>query len=238
MLRVLTFDFWGTLYENAYARDERLCQLDDMLVRHDQARSWEEMDAAYSHARSVWDRIWRDEQRSMTIGRWLDELLGCLGVDLPGDARAQLGQTIQEIYLFGDTPRPVDGVTEVLPGLAQRYTLGLISDTGLTPGRVLRTVMQRDGLLAFFRVLTFSDELGIAKPKPKPFHYTLNLLGAEPDEAAHIGDLPETDLRGARQVGMKAILFLGVSERQDGRRLADAAFEDYAELERLLERLA
>ena len=44
-------------------------------------------------------------------------------------------------------------------------------------------------------------------------------------------------LAGARAVGMKAILFLGVSHRQDGRSLADGVFEEYGELEALLERL-
>ena len=235
-LVALTFDFWGTLYENAYARDDRLRVLDDALRRHNQPRSWKEIDAAYSHARSVWDRVWREEQRSIPIERWLDELLGSLGAELPDEAEVRLGRAIEEIYLRGCDPRPVEGVSEVLPALAERYALGLISDTGLTPGRVLRQVMRRDHLLSFFDALTFSDELGIAKPKPEPFLHTLRELGARPGEAAHIGDLPETDLRGARRVGMKVILFLGVSEREDGRKLADAVFQHYDELEGVLER--
>lgn len=238
MLRALTFDFWGTLYENAYARDDRLRLLGDTLARHGQSRSWEQLDAAYSHARSVWDRVWRENQRSIPIERWLSELLGYLEADLPDDAAAALGREIEEIYLHQDRPRPVSGVTEVVPNLAERYALGLISDTGLTPGRVLRKVMRRDGLLTFFDALTFSDELGTAKPNPEPFLHTLDKLGARPEEAAHIGDLPETDLRGARRVNMKAVLFLGVSGRQDGRSSADAVFEDYGQLEQRLERLA
>lgn len=237
MLRALTFDFWGTLYTNAPAREERLHLVDDVLKRHGAPRSREQMIDAYSHARSVWDRVWREEQRSIPVERWLDEFLGYLDADLPEDAASQLGQDVQEIYLRGDKPRPVAGVTEVLPRLARTYRLGLISDTGLTPGRVLRGVMRRDGLLSFFEALTFSDELGAAKPKPEPFLRTLDLLGARPQGAAHIGDLPETDLRGARRAGMKAILFLGVSEREDGRHLADAVFESYSELEDVLERL-
>jgi len=238
MLRALTFDFWGTLYENAFARDDRLRLLGETLARHRQSRSRERLDAAYSHARSVWNRVWREKQRSIPIERWLDELLGHLDADLPDDAAAQLGREIEEIYLRQDRPRPVPGVQQVLPHLAERYALGLISDTGLTPGRVLRQVMQRDGLLTFFDALTFSDELGTAKPNPRPFLHTLDQLGARPEEAAHVGDLPETDLRGARRVDMKAVLFLGVSERRDGRPLADLVFDDYGELERGLEQLA
>jgi putative hydrolase of the HAD superfamily len=236
-IEALTFDFWGTLYQNHDARTERLRALQETLQRHDRRLSWRDLDAAYTHARSVWDQVWREEFRSISTERWLDELLGYVGVQLPDDAKEGLGRVMEAMYLRGDEPRPVPGVTQLLPALAGRFRLGLISDTGLTPGRVLREVMRRDGLLRHFSVLTFSDELGTAKPRPEPFLRTLRLLDARPSEAAHIGDLPETDLRGAREVGMKAILFLGVSHREDGRELADGVFADYRELEPLLERL-
>lgn len=237
MLHTVTFDFWGTLYQNAYAREDRLHLLQEALAAHDQPRSREEIEAAYAHARSVWDRTWREEQRSIPIERWLHEILTHLNAELPEETLIDLGAAIEEVYLQSDRPRPVPGASEVVPRLAQRYRLGLISDTGLTPGRVLRKIMDRDGLLRHFQALTFSDELGAAKPLPAPFLHTLERLDAQPERAAHVGDLPETDLRGARDVGMKAVLFLGVSEREDGRELADAAFEDYDELERLLEGL-
>ena len=231
-LGALTFDFWGTLYQNTYARGERLRLLGDALERHGHRHSWEELEAAYGHARSVWDQIWREERRSIPIERWLDELLGYVDAELSEEAEEALGRAMEAVYLRGDEPRPVPGVTVVVPRLAERFRLGLISDTGLTPGRVLREVMRRDGLLCYFDALTFSDELGTAKPQPEPF-----LLDASPQEATHIGDLPETDMRGAREVGMKAILFLGVSHRDDGREHADGVFGDYDELEELLERV-
>ncbi|MEA3376385.1 MAG: HAD family hydrolase [Chloroflexota bacterium] len=237
MVRAVTFDFWGTLYQNAYAREERLGLLGAALERHGQPRAVDELDAAYARARAVWDQVWRQEQRSISIERWLDELLDHLNARLPDTARSVLGEAIEEVYLAGDAPRPVPGVRDVLPDLSERYRLGLISDTGLAPGRVLRQVMCRDGLLPYFEVLTFSDELGTAKPQPESFHRTLDVLNVMPGEAAHVGDLPETDLRGARRVGMKAVLFLGVSHREDGRDLADGIFEHYGELRGLLERL-
>jgi len=50
MLHTVTFDFWGTLYQNAYARDERLHLLEEALVRHSQPRPWAALEAAYCHA--------------------------------------------------------------------------------------------------------------------------------------------------------------------------------------------
>jgi len=237
MLHAVTFDFWGTLYQNVSARDERLRLLEEALICHSQPRSRTALEAAYRHAWSVWERTWREECRSITIEHWLCEMLAFLEAALPEDVLAGLHKPIEEVYLHNGTPQPVPGVADVLPRLAWRYRLGLISDVGLTPGRVLREILRRDGLLPYFRALTFSDETGTTKPLPEQFLRTLAILEARPEEAAHIGDLPETDLAGAQAVGMKAVLFLGVSDRQDGRPLADGVFEEYGELEKLLERL-
>jgi FMN phosphatase YigB (HAD superfamily) len=234
-LEALTFDFWGTLYENAYARSERLQLLRESLERYGRPRSKGELHAAYSHAISVWERVWREERRSISIERWVDELLGQLDAKLPAGAGQELGRAMEVVYLRSDAPQPVPGVMEVVTRLAKRFRLGLVSDTGLTPGWVLRQVMERDGLLRHFDAVTFSDELGVTKPRPEPFLRTLRVLGTTSGKAAHIGDLPETDLKGARGVGMTAILFLGASHRDDGRGLADGVFEDYGELEGLLE---
>jgi len=237
MLHAVTFDFWGTLYQGASVRDERLHLLKEVLDRHSQPHPWTALEAAYRHAWSVLDRLWLEEQRPATVERWLCEMLAFLEADLPEDVLAGLRWPMEEIYLHGGAPQPVPGVAEVLPRLSGRYRLGLISDVGLTPGRVLREILRRDGLLPHFGALTFSDETGATKPLPEQFLRTLSILKVRPEEAVHIGDLPETDLAGARAVGMKAVLFLGVSHRQDGRPLADAVFEEYSELEELLERL-
>jgi putative hydrolase of the HAD superfamily len=238
MLRAITFDFWGTLYRNTYARDERLELLGRALADHGQPRSRTELETAENHVWSVWERVWRQEQRSMTFEDWMAELLDYLEVELPEETIASLRRPIEEIYLTTGEPKPIPGVAEIVPRLAERYRLGVISDTGITPGRVLREVMDRDGLLHHFEILTFSDETGRTKPRAEQFLGTLSGLETKPEEAVHIGDLPETDLAGARGVGMKAILFLGVSDRQDGIPLADGVFSDYEELEKVLERLA
>lgn len=234
MLEALTFDFWGTLYHGAWGREERLALLEQALDEHGVTRSPAQLEDAYDHARRLLDRAWREERRSVPTMQWLDELLRFLEVDLPPQRRRSLCRPLEEVYLTGGAPRPVPGVSAVLPRLARDYRLGVISDVGLTPGRVLREVMRHDGLLPHFDVLTFSDVAGVTKPEPAVFLDTLAALQAEPRAAAHIGDLPETDLRGAKDVGMHAVLFLGVSHREDGIPLADASFETYAELGALL----
>ncbi len=238
MLRAVTFDFWQTLYQGTFAHNERLRLLDEALSRHSQTRSQADLEAAYRHAHSLWEQVWREEHRPLATTFWLRDMLTFLDANLPEDTLANLGRSIEEVFLHGNSrPHPVVGVIETLPRLARRYRLGLISDTGLTPGRVLRTLLRRDGLLPYFDALTFSDETGATKPRSEQFTRTLALLQVRPTEAAHVGDLPETDLAGARAVGMKTVLFLGESQRRDGQPLADGTFEKYSELEKLLEQL-
>jgi len=53
----------------------------------------------------------------------------------------------------------------------------------------------------FDAVVTF-DDTGVQKPAPEPFYKICNLLEIKPAEALMVGDWPEKDMVGARQVGM------------------------------------
>ena len=56
----------------------------------------------------------------------------------------------------------------------------------------------------FDPVLTF-DDTGARKPSPKPFKLALDKMNVSPDEALMIGDWPDRDVVGAKQIGMKTI---------------------------------
>ena len=56
----------------------------------------------------------------------------------------------------------------------------------------------------FEPVLTY-DDTGVRKPSAKPFKMALDVLNVEPEEALMIGDWPERDVVGAKQIGMKTI---------------------------------
>ena len=53
----------------------------------------------------------------------------------------------------------------------------------------------------FDAVVTFEDT-GMHKPSPEPFDKICNLLEIKPEEALMVGDWPERDMVGAKQVGM------------------------------------
>jgi putative hydrolase of the HAD superfamily len=151
-------------------------------------------------------------------------------------------QAGMENSILNDVPTLVPEARQVLADLAGRYRLAIISDTGITPGRVLRQLLAGDNLTPYFTHLTFSDEVGRSKPHPSAFLTTLDALDATPAEAVHVGDLLRTDIAGAQAVGMRAVQYIGVSQDQangleDGRKITpDAVIRSHEELEPLLKR--
>ena len=54
----------------------------------------------------------------------------------------------------------------------------------------------------FDAVVTF-DDTGKLKPSREPFEHVLKLLNVSADESLMVGDWPERDVIGAKQIGMK-----------------------------------
>ncbi len=62
--------------------------------------------------------------------------------------------------------------------------------------------------------IVVSAEAGAHKPSPAVFHHALESLGVEASESLFVGDMPENDIRGAMDVGMRAAL-VEVSDSPD-----------------------
>ena len=118
------------------------------------------------------------------------------------------------------TPGAVEAVRELR---ARGLRLGLISNTGRTPGRVLRRLLEDADLLPCFDVLVFSDEARVRKPAAAIFRRVLDQTRVDPARAVHVGDDAVSDVAGARGAGMRAIHFVpDVLAAGAGRRRAAA----------------
>jgi putative hydrolase of the HAD superfamily len=62
------------------------------------------------------------------------------------------------------------------------------------------------GLLEHVTGVATSAEVGAAKPDPRVFARGLELAGARPEQAVHVGDSLENDVAGARALGIRAVL--------------------------------
>jgi putative hydrolase of the HAD superfamily len=93
---------------------------------------------------------------------------------------------------------------EVLAQLKSTYRLAVVSDAQSAYGLAeLRAV----GLAQYFDPIVISGDYGYRKPDPRLFLAALDRLGVSPGEALFIGNDRFRDIFGARQVGMKTILF-------------------------------
>jgi len=131
---------------------------------------------------------------------------------------------------------PVEHARETLDALsATSIRVGLVCDTGFTPGRVVRRLLEEAGLADHLEVLGFSDEVGVPKPGSEIFAKVLAELGVRPPEAIHVGDLKRTDIAGAHDMGMRTARFKGVHDDKSDFGEAEVVINDHRQLLEVIE---
>jgi putative hydrolase of the HAD superfamily len=214
MLRAVTFDFWETLVHDSAEnmRDQRLLRigaLHRVLGRAGRVLGLADVVDAYDRSEHMLvERFWsRDRDPAIA-----EQVRLVLETASPGAGDAMTSALFEEavagyiepvLQLPPDLePRAEDAVRE----LASRgVALGIVSNTGRTPGIILRRVLERHDLLRHFRAISYSDEVGYRKPDAEIFRRTLAELGIDASEAAHVGDNPIADVRGAQSAGMRGV---------------------------------
>lgn len=207
MLEAVTFDFWNTLFREPAgnpANKLRVDRLTEIIRRH--GHQIESL-TVVAELRLVWEYamgLQRKQGLEFPPEDHVRKLVSDLNIAASPELVGELYRAYTEVLL--DVP-PIlnEGATEVLSRLADKYRLGLICNTGATPGSVLVQIMERAGIRPYFQTLTFSNELLLAKPNPAIFAHTLQNLAVEPANSVHIGDDAITDIGGALGAGMQAI---------------------------------
>lgn len=69
----------------------------------------------------------------------------------------------------------------------------------------LHEALERTGLRPLLDGAVSSAEVGSAKPAPEVFRRALEIAGAEPEDAVHVGDDIDADVAGARALGIEAV---------------------------------
>jgi putative hydrolase of the HAD superfamily len=240
-IRAISFDFWNTLFTEQpggfklYQSSRRRLLAEALRGCGDYTD--EQLDRACLMESESHYQIWRNEHRTLPTAERVGRVLTHLEACLPDQVMSELVGAYEE-GILERPPILVDGVREALERLAGPYRLGIISDVGFSPGRVLKEVLRQNGLLDLFDSLVFSDEAGCSKPHMEVFRRTAEKLSADPREIIHIGDLEFTDIVGAKRAGYYAIRFVGVTPMADDERtIADHVAADFSELPRIIETL-
>lgn len=85
--------------------------------------------------------------------------------------------------------------------------IGLVSNTGKTPGHVLRLLLKEINILEYFDDFIFSDEVGFLKPDPVVFDIAVKKLDAQKKDVIFIGNSKVVDYDGAVHAGISSHLF-------------------------------
>ena len=110
---------------------------------------------------------------------------------------------------YGDIFSPNAELCALLPGLAERYPLLLLSNTNELHAR--RFLVQFAEELRLFRHVVLSHEVGVRKPQPGIFEHTRRLAGCRAEELLFVDDLP-ANVEGARACGWQGVVYTGVEE--------------------------
>ena len=219
-IQVVTLDLWQTLVidQQEWARERARLRVDGAVeALHDAGEPFteEQVREAYRACYRTCHAI-REEERDISFKdqvqmfvRGIDDgLLERIG----RDTFARILNRYAHAF-FESPPVLADGVPEMLQTLKDRdYRIGIISNTGMTPGRLLRAFLEELDIIQFFDHLTFSDEILLAKPSRAIFLHTLASMGCLADQAVHVGDHLRNDIAGAQDVGIRTVWVAGFDD--------------------------
>ncbi len=219
MIKAVTFDFWETLVQDSAENLRRQRMLRIQALHQAVARAGVELDEtgvteAYDRSErllteSFWSRD-RDPRIEEQVRLVLETISPSVCEKMPSvHFEEALAGYIEPVLRL--PPALCPGADEAVRALAARgIALGIVSNTGRTPGIILRKVLERYDLLHHFSVISYSNEVGYRKPDAEIFRRTLAGLATEPRHAAHVGDNPVADVRGAQGIGMRGVHFAAV----------------------------
>lgn len=131
-----------------------------------------------------------------------------------------------------------DDVLPALGKLAGSYRIALVANQRTAVVQALR----RDGIAEHVDVWAISESLGVEKPDPRIFRHALREAGVDTARAVHVGNRLDSDVRGAKAVGLRTVWVLRgeAPPNPTPEQLAepDLAVPSLAELPEALERLA
>ena len=222
-IKVITFDLDNTLWdvEPTLLRAEEVQQ--DWLRRHRPGAV-----EAYDHAglwefkKSVWQRhpelLHHVSQMriqmlyELQLAAGYPEQLARSGAE---QAFAVFLQERHKVELYEEAL----GVLELLAG---NYTLG-----ALTNGNA--DIYKTDAA-EYFDFAFLAEDIGASKPHPDMFHAALAKAGVPAHGIIHVGDDPDHDIRGAREVGMHTVWMNTRGKEWPGGEPADREIDNLSQL--------
>jgi len=245
MLRAIAFDLWETLITDLpeIARRQEAARIDGLAALLAARGLRAELEHVTEAHRDTWHRCWNlywSNDRDVSSRGQICHFLEIAGVDAGTLGEADL-EAFEEAYArpaLDHPPALVDGAMDVVENArSMGLSVGVVSNTGRTPGWALRRLMHELGIGASIDAMIFSNEHGECKPLRSIFEKLRGELGCEFGEIMFVGDNLFADVWGAQQCGMDAVHFAPPSRGNAVGEPTHAEWElrPHATVERLLD---
>lgn len=215
MIRAVAFDLWETLLTDTpeLSRQQerlRLDRLERVLAENGFGGAADRIERAY---RNLWQRcheLYWSRDLDIACRVQIEHFLEGLDLDPATFEEAALA-ALEDAYSGAAVdvlPSLVAGAKEVVQALRERgYRIGLISNTGRTPGYALREILDRLQIAPSIDAMVFSNEHGACKPQPSIFATLREALDVQYEEMMFVGDNLYVDVHGAQRLGITGVHF-------------------------------
>lgn len=212
MVKLIIFDFWGTLVENGVfpspvRQVKYILRIEEpfseYIVKFEEVFMLKRYDDLYSAFEAVCEAFGIEPEKFI-----LDRLVGMW------NKHKLLAKPFRETIALLERLKK------------NGYKLALISNTDCF---TTEEVLDKYNLKKYFDDIIFSYKVNLLKTDPKMYEMILKKLKVDKSDALVVGDSIETDVKGAKNAGIKAVL---VDRR--GRREFSPKIEDLDKLEDFL----
>lgn len=216
---MISIDFWNTIVEaeshGEIRRKVRIEAVREIASNYNEEITLKEFKEAKRFASERFHNIWLNQHQTPTTHELVGYVLDHLNIKATEKEQQYLTKKFEE-SLWEGPPKLSSGVNEIIPQLARQHSLAIISDTMYSPGHVLRKFLEEKELSSYFKSFIFSDEAGYSKPDPRVYHQALDATDSTIEKSWHIGDRMDTDITGAKEIGMQAVLFTNFVQYDEG----------------------
>lgn len=199
------FDLDNTLWDhrkNAYLTIRTLFETQEISLQYN--IDFEDFHAVYH---DINEKLWEDIRDGLIGKEYLREhrfynTFKHFGVD-----NKELSMYFEEHFLdkILNHNELVEGAEDILAYLkSKNYTLHIISN-GFKEVTERKCILS--GIAHYFHTITSADSVGVRKPNPEIFEYSLSLSNAKKEESILIGDDWIADVVGSQRFGIDVIFF-------------------------------
>lgn len=226
MIKLITFDYWNTIFDSSNGIERNALRKDTLVEQLSNYNfTLSQIDTIIKGFDEYFHNIWVNENRTPCTMDMINYIWDKHSIENNSAIKKNINQIFEEAVLIYP-PQLNPGAKEAIDKLEKQYILGIVSDTGFSPGSILKSLLNSEDMLHYFSYFSFSNETGFAKPASGAFQKILNDASINAYEAIHIGDIERTDIVGAKSIGMKAVKYEGdetskIYNKKDDKSLAD-----------------